>query len=472
MKINWNKKYTTYAIYVALVLAAVIFCIFCGIYIRDIWNGLVFVVDVFAPLIYGCIIAYIMFPLTRLFEKLFSKIRRGVVRRGVSVALTYIVVITVFSLLIYAVVPQIGRSLSDLQTNIVSYSDSIQKWLDEMSQSSGIMASIVGYLEKYIDFDALSQPINFLIESAQKLISEFSPYIMGIVGSVVVQIKNIIIGLVFAGYLLCSKELVMAQINKLSHVFLSEARIEKIKNGLRQADKTFGQYLMGMILDAIIVGVLTAIAMLICRIPYVPLISVLVACTNIIPIFGPFIGAIPSVLFIFISDPLKALIFIVIILVIQQIDGNFIAPRILGGSTGLQPIVVITAITIMGGLFGMIGMIIGVPVFAILGKFIADKTRARAKARAKASANGQESEESDAEYGNTEEETGDMTDDVSEEDTEELKDGKKTNTEIADGADSMGVKDVPENSVKRITRTKLIDHKDSRNEKKGGGDNK
>lgn len=455
MKINWNKKYTTYAIYAALVLAAVIFCIFCGVYIRNIWDGFVFILDVIAPLIYGCVIAYMMFPLTRLFEKLFSKIRRGVVRRGLSVALTYIVVLTVFSLLLYAVVPQIGRSLSDLQANLVTYSDSIQKWLDEMEQSSGIMATIVGYLEKFINFDALSQPINFIIESTQKLISEFSPYIMGIVGSVAVQVKNIIIGFVFAGYLLCSKELVMAQVNKLAHVFMSETRIEKIKGGIRQADKTFGQYLIGMILDAIIVGVLTAIAMLIARIPYVPLISVLVACTNIIPIFGPFIGAIPSVLFIFIADPLKALIFIVIILVIQQIDGNFIAPRILGGSTGLQPIIVITAITVMGGIFGMVGMIIGVPVFAILGKFISDKTRARAEAKNKKSG----VNDIDAD--------GNITTEADE--------------PVQNGADEKGAQEtVPETeaadisgkeNISETTRTKLIDRKPHTRGKKDDGGN-
>ncbi len=460
MKINWNKKYTTYAIYASLVLAAVIFCIFCGIYIRDIWDGFVFVVDVFAPLIYGCIIAYMMLPLTKLFEKLFSKVRRGVVRRGISVALTYVVVLLAFSLLIYAVVPQIVQSFSDLQANIVSYSDSLQKWLDDMSESSGIMASIVAYLENYIDFDALSQPLNFLVDSIQRLLSEFSPYFMGIVSSVVVQIKNIIIGFVFAGYLLCSKELVMAQINKLMHVVMSEARIQKIKNGIKQADKTFGQYLIGMILDAIIVGLLTAVAMLIGRIPYVPLISVLIACTNVIPIFGPFIGAIPSVLFIFISDPIKALLFIVIILVIQQIDGNFIAPRILGGSTGLKPIVVITAITIMGGLFGMVGMIIGVPVFAILGKFISEKTRARARSKQKKAA---ESTSGEAELTDT---------DLENEDIDSGADEEKTEVKLAETTEACKNNTENESSDKKesVARARLIDRENKKKQDKKKND--
>ena len=205
---------------------------------------------------------------------------------------------------------------------------------------------------------------------------------MGFFGTLVVQLRNIVIGLVFSGYILCSKELVFAQINKLLHVLFKEEKIEKLKSGVSYADKTFGKYLMGTFLDAIIVGILTAIAMLIFKIPYVPLVSVLVACTNIIPIFGPFIGGIPSFLIIFIADPLKALWFLVIILVIQQIDGNVIAPRVLGSSTGLPALYVLIAITVMGGLFGLGGMIIAVPVFAILARIISSSTSAKERRNA------------------------------------------------------------------------------------------
>jgi predicted PurR-regulated permease PerM len=197
-----------------------------------------------------------------------------------------------------------------------------------------------------------------------------------------VQLKNIIIGLIFAGYLLCYKELVFAQVKKLLNAFLKRDTIKKIGSAVRTTDKTFGQYLIGTFLDAIIVGILTATALIIFKIPYVPLISVLIACTNIIPIFGPFIGAIPSFIFIFIASPLKAIWFVAIMLVIQQIDGNIIAPRVLGGTTGLPAIAVITAITIMGGLFGVGGMIIGVPVFALIGKFLHTKTEQKALAKA------------------------------------------------------------------------------------------
>ncbi len=382
MKIDWNKKYTTYAIYAALVLVAVILCIFLGVYIGSIWNGIVFVANVFAPLFYGFVIAYLMMPLLNLLEKrVFKGIRHGVVRRGFSVTLSYLFVFLVLGLLVYAVFPQIARSTSDLQTSLVTYSESLQNWVNEMVSRGGVLGSLFEYLNDVIDFTVLSQPITYLIELLYELMQDFSPYIMNFLGSFVVQLKNIILGFIFAGYIMYSKELVLAQVNKIMHVMFSRERITKIKRTVSYTDKTFGKYLMGALVDALVVGVLTAIAMLIFRIPYVPLISVIIACTNVIPIFGPFIGAIPSVLFIFISSPIKALIFIIIILVIQQIDGNFIAPRVLGSATGLPAIGVITAITVMGGLFGIVGMVIGVPVFAVAAKFIHDKTEAKINAK-------------------------------------------------------------------------------------------
>lgn len=383
MKINWNKRYSTYAIYSCIVLAAIIFCIFTGIYIQDIWRGVLKIIDVFSPLIYGCAIAYILHPIVKLFERrILVGIKHGVVRRAISVVIAYLFFISIIGLLVYAVVPQLVRSFNDLQSSLARYSESLQEWVANVSAGSGILATIVRTLTRNVDLSALSQPLTQIMDSIYKLLKDFSPYIMGFISSFMVQLKNIVLGLVFAGYLLCSKELVLAQINKLMHVFLSDDRIKRIKGTVRYTDKTFGKYLMGTFADAIMVGLLTAVAMLIFKMPYVPLVSVLIGCTNIIPIFGPFIGAIPSVLFIFISDPIKALWFIVIILVIQQIDGNFIAPRILGDSTGLPAIAVIIAITVMGGLFGILGMIIAVPSFAVIAKIIDDKTKEKIAAKA------------------------------------------------------------------------------------------
>lgn len=388
MKINWNKRYTTYAIYAAIVCAALVFCVFCVVYFQNILGAVAKVIDVLSPIIYGCIIAYIISPIAKFFEKkVYKNIHHGVLRRGVSVFCTLLIFLLIIALLFYAVVPQIVRSFNDLQAKLSLYSSSIQDWLDEVSAQSGVMATIVEKINEVVDLSVITSPLNAIIDVLYDLTAEFSPYIASFLGTFVIHMKNFLIGLVFAVYLLSSKELVFAQINKLLHAFMKKEKILKIRNGVEIVDKTFGKYIKGTLMDAIIVGVITAIVLTICRMPYIPLISVLIACTNIIPIFGPFIGAIPSFIFIFISDPIKALWFIVIILVIQQIDGNIIAPRILGSSTGLPAIVVICAITIMGGLFGIVGMVIGVPVFAVLTKLIIDKTN---KKMQKASENADE----------------------------------------------------------------------------------
>ena len=398
MKINWNKKYTTYAIYAGMVCAALIFLVFLGVYVNNVKSFILSVLGVMSPIFYGCVIAYIFTPIVTFFErKLLVNIRHGVVRRGVSVTFTYVVFSAVVVLIIYAVAPQIARSLSDLQTGLSLYSTSVQDWLTNISERSEFLASVVAAITDVVDLSVLDSPFNTIIDILYDLMAKFSPYIMVFLGSFMVQMKNIVLGLVFAGYVLCSKEHIFAQINKFMNAFFKKETLDKLRAEVVFVDKTFGKYLIGTFTDAIIVGVITAIVLAIFKMPYIPLISVLIACTNIIPIFGPFIGAVPSFIFIFIADPIKALWFIVIILVIQQVDGNVIAPRILGSSTGLPAIMVITAITIMGGIFGMIGMVIGVPVFAILAKILYEKTEAKISKNAEI-ADMQSSASSDASF--------------------------------------------------------------------------
>ncbi len=384
MKINWNKKYTTYAIYAGIVSAAVIVCIFIGIYISDVWKGFLKVVDVFSPLIYGIAIAYVLNPLLKIFEKsILRKIKNRMLRRGIGVSLTYAVFLFALCFLLYLVIPQFVSSFRELEGSLAKYSQSLQEWLDDISRQAGFLADIVNELEKHIDFSFFSSSVGELIGVVYKIVVEFSPHILGFLQVFAAQVIKIVVGLVFAGYLLCSKELLFAQINKLLHVLFKEERIAKIKNSVGYVDKTFGKYIMGALLDAVFVGCMTAIGMFVLSFitgmprQYIALISVIVACTNIIPVFGPFIGGVPSAVIIFIADPVNALWFVALIVVLQQIDGNFVAPKIYGSTTGLPALYVIIAITVMGGLFGVIGMVIGVPVFAIIGNAISRKTNKR-----------------------------------------------------------------------------------------------
>jgi predicted PurR-regulated permease PerM len=166
--------------------------------------------------------------------------------------------------------------------------------------------------------------------------------------------------------MLTSKEHLHAQARRITAALFKEKNRNHILRYTRIANRTFGNFFVGIIIDAILITIVTFVALTIFRVPYAILVSVIVGCTNIIPVFGPFIGAIPSAFIIFVKEPSKALVFIILILIIQQIEGNIIAPKILGNSTGVSPLGVIVAIILMGAYLGVIGMIIGVPIFAMI----------------------------------------------------------------------------------------------------------
>ena len=179
--------------------------------------------------------------------------------------------------------------------------------------------------------------------------------------------KNLLLGLFIAFYILSSKEKRKAQFSKFRAAFFNDQQNDKITNVIKLVDTTFGGYIKGLLLDALAVGVVTFLLLSLCKVSeYNLLIAAICAVTNIIPVFGPFIGAIPSGLIVLISNPEKFLLFVMLILVIQQIDGNILCPIIQGNNTGVSSLAVIISITVMGGFFGIVGMIIGVPVFAVI----------------------------------------------------------------------------------------------------------
>ena len=185
-----------------------------------------------------------------------------------------------------------------------------------------------------------------------------------IITGIGIGLKNTFLALFISIYMLISKERLAAQFRKFSAAILGINGRKRLYRYIRIIHRNFGGYFSGVLVDALIIMVLSFICFLIFNIPYAPLIAVIIGTTNIIPIFGPFLGAIPSFIIIFIQDPAKALVFAILILVIQQLDGNIIAPKVLGNSTNISSLGVIISITIMGDYFGIVGMIIGVPIFA------------------------------------------------------------------------------------------------------------
>lgn len=370
-KFEKNKKYTVIAIYAFLVLAAVIVLIFFLLNFSFLWNKVLFILNVLSPFMYGFAIAYLCNPILNFFTRhcgaLFEKKKkRPRIKRALSVILTYIVVATIIIVSISLIIPQVVESYKNLQSQITTYVSAAQKWADNFVRTFPLFNGVYQDFADFLDVNEIAASVQAFIYDWSRLLQIFTDYIVAYAGRIVVEMKNVLLGIILSVYFLLSKDKLRAQVKKVLSAFMNWKKLNQLMDFVRFTDKTFGGFITGKILDSFIIGLITFIALALFNMPYYPLISVIVGITNIIPFFGPFIGAIPSAFIIFIADPVKSLWFILIIIVIQQIDGNIIGPKILGDSTGLSALWVIISITISGGLFGIAGMFLGVPVFAVI----------------------------------------------------------------------------------------------------------
>lgn len=360
MKIDWNRKYTTIAVYVCIVAAITVAVFFIGANLERLGGFISTFQSIMNPLIVGFIIAYLFNPLMKSFERLLSRLTdkkkpRPSLRRTLALICTYIVYAVVLTIIVALIIPQVVESYRDFISKVEGYISSVESFLRELSVKL-----------PFIDVDRLIKYVEDFLSDYYSLVQNITPYLTAFFAGMAEQLKNAFLGIIISVYFLSSKEKLTARLKKLMYAFIDGKKADGIVSFLRFTDDTFGGFIIGKLLDSLIIFILTFITLAIFRIPYYQLISVIVGVTNIIPFFGPFIGAIPSVLIIFVADPAKAFWFIVIILIIQQIDGNIIGPKILGQTTGLSALGVIVAITVMGGLLGVTGMFIGVPLFALL----------------------------------------------------------------------------------------------------------
>ncbi len=379
MKMDFNRKYTTIALYSLLVIAAGACIIMAVVKIRAVGALVGKVLSILQPFIWGFAIAYILNPLMNAMERLLTKVSKGAMgaraKRRLSVLLAYLISLAVLVVFFRIVIPQIGLSLAAL-------ANQIPEWLEKLRDLA------VDLINKY-DLESLpTSTIDKLIATAEGLVESFAaklptmvPQLLQMTWSLTAGLINILVGVIISIYLLLQKELFFAHIKKLLTALLSEKRVERILYVTHKCHGVFGGFISGKILDSLIIGLLCLLFMTIFRWPYAMLISVIVGVTNVIPYFGPFFGAIPSILILLIVDPLTAFWFALFILLLQQLDGNVIGPKILGDSTGLSPFWVIFAITIFGSLMGVVGMFIGVPLFAVIYSLVAEFTEYRLKSR-------------------------------------------------------------------------------------------
>ena len=319
------------------------------------------------PFIYGAVIAYLLKPVCNCVEDFLRRLlpeKMGTAANMLAVTISLLFGILVVYALIMMIVPQLITSVTTLYYTARNNLNDFVDWASHQE--------IIASNQKLLDFietsyDNLQDTLDNIVRtklfpSMQSLLSGAALGVM----SFVTFLKNIIIGVIVSVYLLASRKKFGQQCKMILYSLIKPRWADIILEEILYADKMFGGFINGKILDSAIIGVLCYIACLIFKFPSALLVSVIIGVTNVIPFFGPFIGAIPATLLILIQNPIKALWFVLFVLVLQQVDGNIIGPKILGNTTGLSSFWVLFAILLFGGLWGFVGMIIGVPLFAVI----------------------------------------------------------------------------------------------------------
>lgn len=364
-KFKQNILLSTYIVILAFILLNLDF-------VTDFIFGLL---GIFSPFIIAIAIAFVLNLLMNFFEtrvlSFMDKNKSSSIRslkRPIAITITLLSIIGLFVGLIIFVVPQFASSVSTLLDSVPQYIKSFEILLSEYVDSSELFATITKDLMVVWE-DLLQFGAQLLGNSLSGLLNMTMTFTNGVI--------NFILALIFAIYMLYSKETLIRHLKKLLYAFLNEKTTERILRVAKISNITFSRFITGQCVEAIILGLLCFIGMTIFSMPYALLISVLIGVTALIPIFGAFIGTVPAIFIILIIDPVKALWFIVFILVLQQLENKLIYPKVVGKSIGLSAIWVMLAMIVGGSSLGLLGMIIGIPVFAVLYQLLTIVTNKR-----------------------------------------------------------------------------------------------
>ncbi len=369
---KWDKKYLYWGVTAFCVVVASI----AFFWLLNTWNGakhgIGVVLSALAPVIYGFIIAYLLNKIltilenrvfkklcTRMFKKDPVKARKAA--RIFGILVTLLLALGFIAGLFAIVLPEIVAGVVTIVTNSSDYLASVIAWLEKTFDGYTLEPMVVEWV------DTISQQVvNWLQNEVLPNITKFLSSVTGGVISVISTIVDLVMGLVISVYVMYNKETFIAQAKKLIYSLCRVKAANVIMEELNAVNEAFGSYIVGTVIDSLIVGILNYLFMTIMGMPYVALISIIVAVTNLIPMFGPIIGAVPSTLLILLENPTQALIFVIFTVILQQIDGQILKPRIHSSRTGLSGFWIMFAILFFGGLFGILGMIIGVPVTTVL----------------------------------------------------------------------------------------------------------
>ena len=326
------------------------------------------------PILYGTFIAYLLAPMVNFFERSLFPLRPGRERkrsaamlvRTIGIMLAWLVILVFFYLLATVLMPELYKSVLQLISNVDNYYNTISGWVTHLLETYPEMAArVVAWMNA--SFENID---NLLTGEVLPRLQTVMVTVSGGVLSLVNFVKDLLVGVIASIYLLATKERCAAYGRKLTYSLFPREQVGLVLRGVRKADAIFSGFVRGKLLDSIIIGILCFAGCSILKFPYTPLVSVFVGVTNIIPFFGPFLGAIPSTFLILLVSPRQALYFVLFVLALQQLDGNVIGPKILGNTTGLSSLWVIIAILVGGGFFGVAGMFFGVPVCACLNSLV------------------------------------------------------------------------------------------------------
>lgn len=372
MKIDWNRKYTTVAVYSFIVIACSIVFYLISSQVKLFSNKISDFIAILYPFIIGFAIAYLLnFILKFIENRIISEKMKGKSPskvRAISMLLTYLVAGTLCYLFIHFVWPELLESIIGLFNDIPNYVNNatimINKLIEEFNLTPASMEILELKWKELTDFI-----MNFM--------TDIIPVIGNTIMVVISSLWNIVLGVIVSIYLLKDKEKFFAISKKITYAVFNREHSYKILELTHRANKIFGKFLGGKILDSFIIAIITFVVLTIFKMPYTLLVTVIVGVTNVIPFFGPFFGAIPSVILVRFVSPIKAFWLLIIILIIQQLDGNVIGPKILGDSIGVSAFWILFALLIAGKFLGLVGMLLGVPLFAFIYSIIKDVTEER-----------------------------------------------------------------------------------------------
>lgn len=344
---------------IKLLILYTVLLVFSFVYIKYLYVGLRYVIKIFMPFIIGLMIAFVLNVLVCVIEnKWFKRLKwSSSVKRGISLTISILLVIGFFILLMLLIIPNLQDTIVIFAENIPDYLSNLKELLLKLNVSNNVINDIMETLSNLGDTAK-----EYVLNNSGKVIEAT----FGIASNVLNAFVNVFIGIVFAIYFLIDKEKISRQFNNIMKAYLPSKSCNKIIDIAELSNRVFANFVSGQCLEAIIIGVLCFFGMIILRLPYAGAISVLVGFTALIPVFGAFIGTIVGAFLIFMVNPLQAVIFVIFIIVLQQLEGNLIYPHVVGKSVGLPGIWVLVAVTIGASINGILGMLLSVPLASII----------------------------------------------------------------------------------------------------------